>query len=88
MSAPLIAACLWALASTIVALLPMRAQMIPGLTLLIAAPVLLVWIAMTHGALVTLGCLLAVLSLFRNPLIYFVRRALGKPVHIPEELRR
>lgn len=88
MSAALIAACLWALAATVVALLPMRAQMIPGLALLLAAPVLLVWIAMTHGVWVTLGCLLAVLSLFRNPLIYLVRRAMGKPVHIPEELRR
>lgn len=88
MSVPMIAACLWALASTVVALLPMRAQMIPGLALLIAAPVLLVWIALAHGILVTAGCTLAVLSLFRNPLIYLVRRALGKPVHIPEELRR
>jgi len=78
MSASLITASLWVIASTIVALLPMRLQYAPGLALLIAAPVLLVWIAYDHGPWMTLAAMLAILSLFRRPLIYFTRKALGK----------
>ena len=31
--------------------------------------------------------LFAALSLFRNPLIYFARRAMGLPVSLPAEMR-
>jgi hypothetical protein len=87
-TAPLIAACFWALAATATAFLPMRAQMGPGIALLVAAPVLLVWIAATHGAWIALAGLVGFLSMFRNPLIYFARRALGRPAPLPPELER
>lgn len=87
MSTSLILGCLWVLASTATAFLPMRRQMIPGVALLIVAPVLLWFIAAEHGPLVFGLTLLAALSLFRNPLIYLARRAVGLPVSLPAELR-
>jgi hypothetical protein len=88
MTASLIAACVWAIAATITALLPMKRQMVPGVTLLVTAPLLLGWIGWDHGwLLATLG-LLGFLSMMRNPLIYFVKRALGKPVELPRELQK
>ncbi len=83
MTAPLILACLWALAATGVAFLPMRRQMVPGLALLLVAPVLIVWIGVAVGWGWAVAGLAAFLSMFRNPLIYFARRALGQPVHDP-----
>jgi hypothetical protein len=80
MSLPLILAALWVVAGAITALLPMRAQMVPGLTLIAAAPVLLVWIGVIHGWLWVAVGLFAFLSMFRRPLNYFVRRALGLPL--------
>ncbi|MFC3086182.1 DUF2484 family protein [Tabrizicola soli] len=84
MSAALILGCLWVLASAVTAMLPMRAQMLPGLVLLAAAPMLLVWIGREHGWLWLAAGLFAFLSMFRRPLAYFARRALGR---IPAELR-
>lgn len=88
MSTPLILACLWVVAGTITAFLPMRRQMIPGLALLIAAPVLLVWIGMLHGWVWVVASLLAIGSMMRNPLIYLYKRATGQEVHLPPELRK
>ncbi|MBA3909047.1 MAG: UDP-N-acetylmuramate--alanine ligase [Rhodobacter sp.] len=86
MSEPLILGGLWIVASAIVAILPMRLQMVPGVALLVAAPVLLVWIGWIHGWLwLGLG-LFAFISMFRNPLRYFARRALGRPAPRPKEL--
>ncbi len=88
MSAPLILGAIWVLASAIVAMLPMRHQMMPGFALLLAAPVLLVWIGYAHGW-VWLGVgIFAFLSMFRNPLRYFLRRALGRPAPLPKELEK
>lgn len=78
MSLPLIVGCFWVLAATIVAFLPFRAQFPPGILLLVAAPVLLGWIAWDHGVWVTLAGLFAFVSMFRNPLFYFLRRARGE----------
>ena len=86
MTTSLTLACFWVLAATITALLPMRRQMVPGLALLLLAPVLLWYIAHQHGFLVFALTLLAVLSMFRNPLIYFARRAMGLPVRLPSEM--
>lgn len=88
MSTPLILGCVWVLASAIVAMLPMRAQMVPGLALLVAAPMLLVWIGWLHGWLWLAIGLFAFLSMFRNPLRYFLRRALGRPAPLPPELKK
>lgn len=88
MSTPLILGCLWVLASAATALLPMRRQMLPGLALLALAPVLLVWIALVHGWIWLAVGLFAFLSMFRNPLLYFLRRALGRSPPPPRELDR
>ena len=85
MSPPLVLGCLWVLAAAVTAMLPMRRQMVPGLTLLIVAPVLLVWIGLVHGWLWFVIGLFAFLSMFRNPLLYFLRRALGRPTQRPKE---
>lgn len=87
MSTSLILGCFWVLASAVTAMLPMRRQMIPGVALLAAAPVLLWFIAKDYGVWMFLITLLAAVSMFRNPLIYFVRRALGLPVSLPAEMQ-
>jgi Protein of unknown function (DUF2484) len=88
MSTPLILGCFWVLASAVTAMLPMRRQMVPGIALLIAAPVLLVWIGWEHGWLWLALGLFAFVSMFRNPLLYFLRRALGRPAPVPKELEK
>lgn len=88
MSLPLIMGCLWVIAATITAMLPMKQQMVPGMTLLVLAPVLLLWIGLAHGLLwVALG-LFAFLSMFRRPLLYFARRALGQSVEVPAKVQK
>lgn len=88
MSTPLVLGCLWVVAAAATAMLPMRRQMVPGLTLLIVAPALLVWIGYTHGWLWLGIGLFAFLSMFRNPLLYFLRRALGRPAPVPKDMDR
>jgi len=88
MSGALIAAIFWALAATVTALLPMRHQMVPGVALLLAAPVLVFWLGLTHGWIASLLALLAFVSMFRNPLLYFFRRMTGRAAPVPSELER
>lgn len=88
MSWPLILGCVWVLAAAATAMLPMRRQMVPGLALLAAAPVLLVWIGWMHGWLWLAIGLFAFLSMFRNPLLYFLRRAMGRPARLPKEMEK
>jgi len=77
----------WVFAATGVAMLPMRHQYVPGVALLIAAPLLIFWIAIAvtwwAGAL----ALAAFVSMFRNPLRYFWARARGQNPQLPPELR-
>jgi hypothetical protein len=87
-AAPLIAAILWVLAATVTALLPFRRQFAPGILLLAAAPVLIGWLWWDHGALAGVAALAAFVSMFRNPLRYLVRRALGLPVKSPQDIAR
>ena len=76
------------LVAAITAMLPMRRQAILGLPLLIAAPVLLVWIGLVHGFLAVAFGTFPFLSMFRRPLNYFARKALGLPLpELPPELR-
>jgi hypothetical protein len=84
MSIPLILAFLWVLAAAVTAMLPMRRQYPPGLTLLIIAPFLIVWLAIEHNVWIVLLATAGFVSMFRNPLIYIARRALGLPVSRPE----
>jgi hypothetical protein len=88
MSLPLILGAIWVVLGAITATLPMRLQRYPGIPLLIAAPVLLIWIGFVHGWLwVALGTF-AFLSMFRRPLNYFIRWAFGLPLpELPPELR-
>ncbi len=88
MSTPLILGCLWVVAATITAMLPMRRQMIPGMGLLASAPVLLIWIGVVHGWLWVGFGLFAFVSMFRRPLFYLVRRLTGQTVEPPPELRK
>jgi hypothetical protein len=66
-------------------MLPMPQQMMPGIALLVAAPVLLVWIASVHGWVWPALGLFAFVSMSRNPLRHFARRALGRPAPLPKE---
>ncbi|MEL6102908.1 MAG: DUF2484 family protein [Pseudomonadota bacterium] len=74
----------WVIASTIVAMLPMRMQYIPGVMLLIAAPILILWIGVSVAWWAGILALLAFLSMFRNPLRYFLARARGHRPELPK----
>ena len=78
MTMSLIASCLWAFAATIVAFLPMRLQVPPGLALLFAAPVLVIWIGIDHGIWVAGLGVLAFVSMFRHPLVYLAKRVTSR----------
>lgn len=84
MSAALLTAALWTIAATITALLPMRLQYAPGLTLLLLAPGLIAWLGIVHGLWIAVAGLLGFVSMFRNPIIYFYRRARGETPEIPK----
>ena len=79
----LLAGAAWVLAATATALLPLRRQYAPGLALLIAAPCLIVWIALDQGLWIAGFALFAFLSMFRRPLTYFARRAMGRATEEP-----
>jgi len=85
LSYSLLLGCLWVLASAIVAMLPMRRQYAPGLLLLIAAPVLLGFIGYQHGWAWAAVGLFAFISMFRNPLRYLAKKALGMETNLPPE---
>ncbi|MDU8909906.1 DUF2484 family protein [Aestuariicoccus sp. MJ-SS9] len=80
----LFAGCLWVLAATLVAFLPMRRQYVPGVALLILAPGVIGWIGLAHGWLPGALALAAFLSMFRNPLRYFWARARGRTPEVPK----
>ncbi len=86
MSWALTAGFVWVVAAAITAMLPMRLQYPPGITLLVLAPLLILWIGTVHGWVLAVICLLAFLSMFRNPLIYFWKKARGIPVDRPERV--
>ena len=71
-------ACLWVLAATGVAFLPMRYQVLPGLLLLAAAAVLLAWLAVDTSPWIAAAALAAVVSMFRKPLRYLLKRIMEK----------
>ena len=77
-------AALWVVAGTIVAFLPMRYQYAPGVLLLLLAPVLIYLIGREYGVIPAVAALIAFVSMFRNPLRYFAKRALGQKPEIPK----
>lgn len=78
MTTSILASALWVLAASVVAFLPMRWQYAPGMVLLAAAPVLIVWLGYDFGWFWSLAAVLALVSMFRHPLRYFWRRARGR----------
>lgn len=84
MTPSLIIACLWVVASAIVAFLPMKHQYRPGVVLLVAAPVLILWLGYDFGWWLSLIGLFAFGSMFRNPLIYIYRRLRGEKPEVPK----
>lgn len=84
MSLSLIIACCWVLAATVTAMLPMRRQFLPGLALLLAAPLLIGAIGWDYGWIPALAALAAFVSMFRNPLRYLWKRAKGERPEIPK----
>lgn len=78
MSLPAWLAIAWVLIGTVTALLPMRLQYPPGITLLVAAPVLIIWLGAVHGWWLSSLALLAFGSMFRRPLAYLWARARGQ----------
>ena len=84
MSISLIIGCVWVLAATATALMPMRRQYIPGVSLLLAAPVLIIWLGYDFGWFVSVLAAFAFVSMFRNPLRYFYARARGEHPEIPK----
>lgn len=74
----------WVIASAIVAMLPMRYQYVPGVALLIAAPFLIFWVGVSVAWWAAVLALFAFVSMFRNPLRYFLARARGERPEIPK----
>ncbi|MEM8632256.1 MAG: DUF2484 family protein [Pseudomonadota bacterium] len=66
--------CIWVIASSLVAMLPMRLQYAPGLCLLLLAPVLLAALTYDYGVLVGVLATLGFVSMFRHPLAFLARK--------------
>ncbi|WP_170381738.1 DUF2484 family protein [Ruegeria atlantica] len=73
-------AALWVVASTIVAMLPMRLQFPPGIVLFASAPVLIIWLGFDYGWFFSVLALAGFVSMFRNPIRYYWRRWTGREV--------
>lgn len=84
----LLSACIWVIAATIVAMLPMRMQYVPGIILLGLAPLIILWIALSVAWWAGLLALAAFVSMFRNPLRYFYAKARGQNPSLPPELKK
>ena len=80
MALSLITACGWVIASTIVAMLPMRLQFPPGIVLFVSAPALIVWLGHDFGWVFAVLGLAAFVSMFRNPIRYYWQRWTGQEV--------
>ena len=79
MSAPLILACLWAVAANLIAILPSRRNHWPAAYALIAAGIpLLGWVTYAHGPWIGLLVLFAAMSVLRWPVYHLFRRIFGR----------
>ena len=84
MSWSIIVAIIWVFVATATELLPMRLQYGPGITLLLLAPVLIIWLGYDFGWGWSIISLLAFASMFRNPLKYIYARVRGQNPEIPK----
>lgn len=75
---------LWVLASAAVAMLPINHQIIPGMGLLLAAPVLIIAIGVHVGWLMAALAIAAFVSMYRNPLRFFWARFKGENPQVPQ----
>lgn len=75
---------LWVFASAACAMLPIRHQYVPAVTLLIAAPVLLFFIGQQVGWIPALLGLAAFISMFRNPLRFIIAKLRGQNPQVPQ----
>jgi hypothetical protein len=75
----------WVFVAAAVAMLPMHRQYVPGIALLIAAPVLIITIGLQVAWWAGLLAFAAFVSMFRNPLRYFYARLRGQRTELPEE---
>ncbi len=80
----ILAACIWVFCATFTAFLPMRRQYVPGVTLLILAPLLIIWLGVDLGWGWAIAGVLGFVSMFRNPLRYFYARARGQAPELPK----
>lgn len=85
LSASIICAALRVVASAITAALPMRLQYPPGIALLVLAPVMIGFLGYQHGTVWLLLGLAAFVSMFRRPLVYLARKAMGLVVRRAED---
>lgn len=84
----LIWACIgWVFAASIVAMLPMRHQYVPGIGLLIIAPILILWVGISMAWWAGVLAFAAFVSMFRNPLRYFLAKVRGQNPQLPPEFR-
>ena len=65
-------------------MLPMRRQYVPGVILLIAAPVLIVLIGLQVGWIPALLAPAAFISMFRNPLRFIWAKLRGQNPEVPQ----
>jgi len=84
MTPSIITAALWVLASTATAMLPMKRQYVPGVTLLIAAPFIILWLGYENGWWLSFVAALGFISMFRNPLRYLLAKARGQNPERPK----
>ena len=84
MSWSIIIAALWVLVATGTALMPMRYQYVPGVALLILAPVLIIWLGVDLGWGWSVPAFAGFASMFRNPLKYMYARARGQKPELPK----
>lgn len=83
MSPAIPAAALWVIAAAVTALLPMRRQYAPGITLMVLAPVVIAWLWIDLGWIAGLAATAGFISMFRNPLRYFYKRLKGERPEVP-----
>ncbi|EAQ12001.1 uncharacterized protein DUF2484 [Maritimibacter alkaliphilus HTCC2654] len=86
MTVSLIAGCLWVLAASLIAFLPIRQQIIPGTILGLSAFALLGWIGYQNGWIWTAVGIFAFVSLFRNGFKAIPAMMRGEKLEIPDHI--
>ena len=85
MSTPLWFGGLWVFAATATAFLHIGKQYTPAVILLVAAPVLILWIGAVHGWVFSALAFAGFVSMFRNPLRFIWRKYVrGEDLELPK----